>query len=619
MTVMPENPKRFGIFFFYDKDGVVDDYVDTMVLDMRKNLDELCIVVNGALDQPGREKFESWSDRLIVRENEGLDAWAYKTALETTGWDHLAQFDEVIMFNATIMGPVYPFSEMFTEMNQRDIDFWGITWFHEYPMDPFGTTPEGYIPRHLQSHFHAYRRSLITAQVFQDYWRDLPVIRDYNDSVGKHEIPFTKRFEQLGFKSDVYVNTEDLQGYNFAPIMFAPVTIIKEKRCPIFKRRSFFHDYRDVLVQSVGQDTRDLYEYLRDHTDYDVNLIWNNALRTMNLMNLVNNLKLTYVFPTRAVNPPSVKNAPDLKIAMVLHVYYLDILPKLLAYVSTMPAGSDIVITVGSEEKAAKVREATQDLPYNVIIRLIENRGRDVSALLVGVKDIINDYDLVCFAHDKKVTQLDQGSVGDGFALKCFENMFATKEYVANLIDKFRQEPRLGMMFPAPPNHADYFAPYIYTSWGLNYNNTATLLNDLGCHVPLSKNIEPIAPLGTMFWFRPAALAPLYDRDWQWEDFPPEPNNTDGTILHAIERAYAYVAQSAGYFSAHCFSDEFSRIELTNLAYYVKQMNHADRLPFTVFGKGKLYVRVLRKILPRQTYVDIRRKYREHMDRKRGL
>ena len=329
MTVMPENPKRFGIFFFYDRDGVVDDYVDTMVLDMRKNLDELCIVVNGALNQAGREKFESWSDRLIVRENEGLDAWAYKTALETTGWDHLAQFDEVIMFNATIMGPVYPFSEMFTEMNQRDIDFWGITWFHEYPMDPFGTTPEGYIPRHIQSHFHAYRRSLITAQVFQDYWRDLPTIKDYDDSVGKHEIPFTKRFEQLGFKSDVYVNTEDLQGYNFAPIMFSPVKIIKEKRCPIFKRRSFFHDYRDVLMQSVGQDTRDLYEYLRDHTDYDVNLIWNNALRTMNLMNLVNNLKLTYVFPTRAVNPPCVENAPDLKIAMVLHVYYLDILPKL--------------------------------------------------------------------------------------------------------------------------------------------------------------------------------------------------------------------------------------------------------------------------------------------------
>lgn len=614
---MPENPKRFGIFFFYDGAGVVDSYVDAMVLDMKKNLDELCIVVNGNLNAEGRAKFEDWADNLIVRENEGLDAWAYKTALETTGWDHLAKFDEVIMFNATIMGPVYPFKEMFDEMNPRNLDFWGINWFHKVNYDPFGTTPEGFIPRHIQSHFHAYRRSLITAPVFQEYWAKLPVIHDYNDSVGKHEVPFTKRFEQLGFKSDVYVNTEELEGYNFAPIMFAPVKIIRDKRCPIFKRRSFFHDYRDVLVQSLGADTRDLYEYLRDHTDYDVNHIWNNALRTMNLMPLVNNLKLSYVFPTRAVNPPSVPGAPKPKIALVLHVYYMDLLPNLLRYVTSMPEGTDVIFTVGGEDKAAVVREATRDLPYPVDVRLIENRGRDVSALLVGIKDIVNDYDLVCFAHDKKVTQLDQGSVGEGFAEKCFQNMFATPEYVENLVDKFIQEPRLGMMFPAPPNHGDYFAPFIYSSWGLNFKNTKQLLADLGCNVPLEKDVEPIAPLGTMFWFRPAALKPLFDHDWQWEEFPPEPNNTDGTILHAVERAYAYVAQAAGFFSAHCFTDEFSRIELTNLAYCVKNMNYADRLPFTVVGKGRWYVRVLRKILPRSAYVDIRRKYREYMDKKR--
>lgn len=619
MAAMPENPKRFGIFFFYDSAGVVDDYVDTMVLDMKENLDELYIVVNGELNPAGREKFETWADKVIVRENVGLDAWAYKTALETAGWEHLSQFDEVIMFNATIMGSVYPFREMFASMNPRDIDFWGINWFHEVGYDPFGTTPEGYIPRHLQSHFHAYRKSLVSAEVFQNYWRDLPAINNYADSVGKHEVPFTKRFETLGFKSDVYVNTEDLDNYNHAPIMFAPVEIIKNRRCPIFKRRSFFHDYRDVVVQSLGADTRDLYEFLRDHTDYDVNLIWNNALRTMNLMDLVNNLKLTYVFPTRAVNPPSVPGAPAPKLAMILHVYYMDLLPKLLPYVQNMPEGTDIIFTVGSPEKAEQVRQATHELPYNVIIRQIENRGRDVSALLVGTKDIINDYDLVCFAHDKKVTQLDQGSVGDGFAVKCFENMFATKQYVGNLIDKFIQEPRLGMMFPSQPNHADYFAPYLYTNWGLNYRDTKQLLEDLGCNVPLSRDVEPMAPLGTMFWFRPAALKPLFDKDWQWQDFPPEPNRTDGTILHAVERAYAYVAQAAGFFSAYCFSDEFSRIELTNLAYYVKNMNYPDRLPFTLYGKGRWYVRLLKKLLPQNTYLKIRGKYREYMDRKRGL
>ena len=47
MAQMPKDAKRFGIFFFYDDQGVVDDYVDVMVGDMLKNLDELLIVVNG--------------------------------------------------------------------------------------------------------------------------------------------------------------------------------------------------------------------------------------------------------------------------------------------------------------------------------------------------------------------------------------------------------------------------------------------------------------------------------------------------------------------------------------------------------------------------------------------
>ena len=101
------------------------------------------------------------------------------------------------------------------------------------------------------------------------------------------------------------------------------------------------------------------------------------------------------------------------------------------------------------------------------------------------------------------------------------------------------------------------------------------LEKELNLSVPLDAHKEVIAPLGTMFWFRPAALKPLFDHDWQWEDFPPEPNDIDGTILHAIERAYGYVAQASGYFCGWLFSDSFARIELTNLSYYTREFTTA--------------------------------------------
>ena len=76
----------------------------------------------------------------------------------------------------------------------------------------------------------------------------------------------------------------------------------------------------------------------------------------------------------------------------------------------------------------------------------------------------------------------------------------------------------------------------------------------------------PIAPLGTMFWFRPSALKKLFEHPWTYEDFPAEPTGMlDGNILHAIERVYPFVAQASGYYSGWLLSEDFARLEITNL------------------------------------------------------
>ena len=65
-------------------------------------------------------------------------------------------------------------------------------------------------------------------------------------------------------------------------------------------------------------------------------------------------------------------------------------------------------------------------------------------------------------------------------------------------------------------------------------------------------------PYGSVFWFRPKALEPLFAHGWQHSDFPPEPLPQDGTISHAIERIYPFVAQSAGYYPAVVMSKNYA-------------------------------------------------------------
>ena len=102
--------KRCGIYCIYAKYGHVARYVDYFLSKLVKSLDQLVIVANGELDADSRKRLERFADRIIVRENKGLDIAAYRQALLSIGWSKLAAYDEVICLNDTILGPVFPLS-----------------------------------------------------------------------------------------------------------------------------------------------------------------------------------------------------------------------------------------------------------------------------------------------------------------------------------------------------------------------------------------------------------------------------------------------------------------------------------------------------------------------------
>jgi len=562
--------KRVAIYFFYDKDGIVDGYVDYFLEDLKKNLDRLIVVCNGKLTSEGRKKFSKYTNEIIVRENKGFDVWAYKEGIEYIGWDNLKNYDELIMLNMTIMGPIYPFKEMFDEMDSRkDLDFWGITKFHKFPVDPWGLIQYGYIPEHIQSHFIAVRKPMLKSYEFKQHWEKMRMINTYFESVSYHESIFTKKFNDKGFKSDTYVNSNDLKDFTDHPIIDYPKKIIKENKCPIFKRRSFFNSYDDFLTRGMGRSSLELFKYIEKNTNYDVNLIWDNILRVENMYDIKNTLHLNYNLPS---DYSLLEDNKSQKIGLFFHIYFEDLIEECFHYVSNVPEYTDIFITTDEENKKIKIENKFSKLKNKVDVKVIENRGRDVSAFLVPNREEILKYDIACFAHDKKTKQLHPELKGEEFKYKCLENILGNKNFVNNIIDLFIKNPRLGLLSPPAPNHAEFYGN-LGREWGENYDITVELLNDLNIESNIDKSKAPIAPYGTMFWFRPKAMKKLLEKTWVYKDFPEEPNKIDGTILHAIERAYPFVVQEAGFYSANVLNEEFSRVEMTNLGFMLSSLN----------------------------------------------
>lgn len=278
---MYSSSKRLCIYFFYDKDGIVDDYVPYYLEHLQKYCSEMCVVVNGLLTENGRRKLESCSSRIIVRKNTGFDAWAYKEALESYGFTEIAQtFDEVLLNNFTVYGPIGSFSRMFEKMNSSVCDFWGHCRYFPSDGQKLCGMP---IPEHIMSYFILFKKRIIKNSCFESYFKTLMPIKNYDEARLYHEFRMTDYFEKYGFISDSYIPyefTSKMKGIN-TPVSDAYRQFYKY-HSPLLKRKALFiKDGREEFSLRSG-NFNSLVRAIHQSKSYDLKLCFNNLIRTGN-------------------------------------------------------------------------------------------------------------------------------------------------------------------------------------------------------------------------------------------------------------------------------------------------------------------------------------------------
>lgn len=290
--------KRVLFYFAYDAQGVLDDYIYYALEKMRPFMERIVVVVNGKLKKDCYDMLDRYADKTIVRPNVGFDVWAYKTGIDDMGWDALMEYDEFIIMNHTIMGPIYDLTDMFTEMESRTVDFWGITkcFKEESPAAAdMWKNPYGYIPEHIQSSFCVFRKSLFSQDVFQQLWNKMPMIYSYYESGGTFEQVITKKFADLGFTWSCYTDytTLDPKVHGCCPLITAPLEVVKELKSPFFKRRTFF-THKAEFTATVPW-VLDFWKFLCEESDYDTDMVMVNLIRSCNQRDLVESFLLMHI------------------------------------------------------------------------------------------------------------------------------------------------------------------------------------------------------------------------------------------------------------------------------------------------------------------------------------
>lgn len=218
--------------------------------------------------------------------------------------------------------------------------------------------------------------------------------------------------------------------------------------------------------------------------------------------------------------------------AILLHVYYSELIEDFAKRLAALPSTIDLVITFPDTWDHTELARLAAAFPRARLLPA-PNVGRDVAPFLRALAYAESaGYAFFCKLHSKRSPHM---AGGDLWRDTLVSGLLHDVDKVVGL---FQADARLGFM-------ATEASAVRFGEPGVLHNNQQALIV-LAKQLGFKFDDETRFAGGTMFWGRVAAYQALI-RFAPALEFEPEMGRIDGTLAHVLERAFAVVATSAGY------------------------------------------------------------------------
>lgn len=236
-----------------------------------------------------------------------------------------------------------------------------------------------------------------------------------------------------------------------------------------------------------------------------------------------------------------VEQCETAQIAVHAHVFYPDLMAEVLEAINHIPFLFDVYLSTDTEEKKQEIQrflDKNKCNAQNIQVMTIKNQGRDVWPLLAQMSPVIHKYEYLCHIHTKKS---NFSKIGNEWRRYLYHGLLGSERIVKQHFALMEKEKRLGLLFPATFD-AVWYAFY----WDGNLKHAQKLAERMKFEQKLPEDVI-YYPAGDMFWARTDAIDMLFECNMEADDFPPEAPAIDGTVMHAIERLWVYIAREKGY------------------------------------------------------------------------
>ena len=479
--------KRLCIYLTYDKQKIIDKYIGYMLRELKTCVDYLVVVCNEEEILSGLNILKEFADEIFYRFNIGFDAGGFKDALcEYIGWDKVLQYDELVLVNDSIYGPLRSMKSVFSEMEQRLVDFWGLA-IHGEGRNYF----VGNVHEHIQSYFLVIGSRMLHSPEFMNYWIHLPYFKTFKETIAQYEIGFTRYFSNLGYTydalADTKVNDSMNSKNNYSQYALIPFEMMEKRNFPFLKKQPFSVN---TLYCQTQQNFKQALDYIDKETNYDVNLILENIVRIHNIADLQQTLHLQYI-----ISNEEEKNL-NVSIAIVVFLAYKESSEYVLEYLKKINRNFSINIFAENEEFLEDY------IKHNYTCKAADEEA--FAELLLECEE----YDYVCVLHDTDVTsEIEFSCVGKSYFYNVWENMLKDNNHITGVIECFQKNAFLGFLTSPQPNFGNYFGEY-GRNWYKKFWEVQRVINEMGLNCQISE-IKPPFRITNNFWIRGFVLKKL--------------------------------------------------------------------------------------------------------------
>ena len=220
-----------------------------MLQKLREISSKIIVVVNGIVNEEGKQTFIQYADRIIIRDNIGNDGGAYAdVCVRYLGKDGMAEYDEIVFCNDTFFGPFVSFEKVFQKMENSKADFWGLN------------VIENGFWSFLESYFLVFRRQIIEDESLYIFCDKLceGISKNSDYSYYMFELGIYHYLVNKKYQPGYYTNTQN------ASVYLNPDICISQYGLPILKKKSF--------SPAMYEEERQIFtlKYIQEYCQYDI-------------------------------------------------------------------------------------------------------------------------------------------------------------------------------------------------------------------------------------------------------------------------------------------------------------------------------------------------------------